>query len=1595
MQLYDLKYRSKADGIYIQLYGKDEGEKKVVHKKPPFRPYCYMRLEDLNPRQIKRNGLDGSIDDAPDGFVKLMADHPRQISEFRKKCPYELFEADVPFTRRVLIDMDAGVDIPDTEDVLYYDIECVHEDTPITMADGPSKHASDIEPGDRLVAYDNGLQETTVRHVQQTEKNQSITIRTKLATTGWGRQNTEGAELQLGEEHPVLTRRGWIEAKNISTSDEIAYVPAANRHSAVMKGHKDFYDKSGEANPMYGHKWTDESLEKMSESLKGQEPWNKGMDYHQSRPDIVEAISVATTEAMQSIDMSGSNNSMYGRELSDETKAKIGKSVSETLDRPGGAFGPGGPSDETRRRMSESAKERIKRDGVYTPNQFYSEGLGHHVRSGWEEAVGLVLDEYTYEPRYDIVVDGDERSYFPDFETEDAVIEVSGFMMDSKRQKLEAFMDAVDKTFILVGCNGPCDLHIPFEERQMLADGGDMLWLSVDCVEETGGGVFYDFTCDPVSNFLANGAVVHNCDPRGEFPDPEDAEAQVLSIAAVGGDGREEFFIDDDENQLLEDFFEFADEYYLIVGWNSMRFDRQYLENRSENIGVDVDWRQYVPLDLYPLYKSLTWTTSKSFRLDDVAQNELGMEKRFDIENEFGMEILWDWFQERDPRLREYNMQDARILKELNDKLQLIQEIYQICRLCHTLPRTICYLDRSDQPRFAGGQACDGKILEKANKREYPLPCRGKFGDTHDFPGGHVFHPDAGMYDSVVMLDFSGMYPNIIRGFNFGPNTWYRDEEHLREHHPDATTDDIIIGESGVFLHPDVERSVLAEAVDEIIEMRYDFKSKKKAAETGTDEYEKWRILDAGMKAIVNTLYGVFASPYHRYYQPGMSENITLIGQAMLKQTRELVESGQFDNVKNVIYGDSVSGDTTLPIRHNGTVQLYRFDELLDIFEFKQLDATKDRYVPITNLETPAYDTDTAETEWKPVKQLVRHAADKPVYDCSTPRQMFSVTDDHSVISTNGNPVTVDEWEDGEEARRMLTQPAQAKLTYDLPESKQHLDVLEYVEQRIDGYGNDTDVDISSDRITVDHVYASTGHNKQQLRVGQVYDTRSIPRQIPLTEEFGYLLGFYIAEGSWGRVANSDQEKLKRFTAYYESVFDERPDYRSTRLNFSNTLISELFQQLCGDGAANKQFPDWYLEAPEEFILAMLQGWSMGDGSDYRRHDDLEMFKHSGSVNSLSRKLVSQAYFLVSNVFGLHPQHIRIKFRSSKGHVAVTWGDDRTIYRDRYHHRGVMHKKKRDVDYVYDISVEDNHTFIDSLGNSVLHNTDGIFLEVGADADELVERAEISDADIEGAVSEWPEASDDEIIEYLALVDLAEDVAAEVNDALKHWATTERNAVGEYLELDLDDIYRRFFIGEKKKRYFGHVIFSDGPTDDIKIKGFEQRRSNWPECAREFQKSLMLAKLDDDPTTTIIEEARHRLYTGQWDLQMTSRTSLTKQISSYDTPLPHTRAAEKIREDFGKEEVRVGDKIPWIKYGNNKTDVTHSYNDKVAEEFRPNEGYCQECDAVHSYEHEHEQEEYPHFRRKHYGYFFRKYFESSMERINVFEHDQQALEDFV
>lgn len=246
---------------------------------------------------------------------------------------------------------------------------------------------------------------------------------------------------------------------------------------------------SGENHPMKGHEMSEEAKKKISNASSGRE---------------------MSDEAKQKI-----RESLKGHEVSDETRQKISNSLKGEKNPWHGVTGEDHPrqgtsftlDEESREKLSESLKETYEEDP--TKHSMYGRTGEDHplygyewseeqlqklsdalkgqvpgktrprqviktkniVRNGWEAAIDSILYDagidYEYEAQS---FELDNRTYTPDFVTENVVIEVKGMVWENDESKAEEFMERHDDPYIVVGSKLPCDEHIQWEKRETLPE---------------------------------------------------------------------------------------------------------------------------------------------------------------------------------------------------------------------------------------------------------------------------------------------------------------------------------------------------------------------------------------------------------------------------------------------------------------------------------------------------------------------------------------------------------------------------------------------------------------------------------------------------------------------------------------------------------------------------------------------------------------------------------------------------------------------------------------------------------------------------------------------------------------------------------------------------------------------------------------------------------------------------------------------------------------------------------------------------------------------------------------------------------------------
>jgi len=348
----------------------------------------------------------------------------------------------------------------------------------------------------------------------------------------------------------------------------------------------------------------------------------------------------------------------------------------------------------------------------------------------------------------------------------------------------------------------------------------------------------------------------------------------------------------------------------VITGWNIQLYDIPYLARRLDRVigeklmkrlspwglvtedEVYISGRKHISydvggitqLDYLDLYKKFTYTNQESYRLDHIANVELG-QKKLD-HSEF--DTFKDFYTKGWQKFVEYNILDVKLVDRLEDKMKLIE-----LAVTMALDAKVNFVDVFFQVRM-----WDTIIYNYLKKRNIVIPPKERSDKDSKYAGAYVKEPIPGKYDWVVSFDLNSLYPHLIMQYNISPETL------LDEKHPSVTVDKILnqdltfelykdkaVCANGAMFRKNV-RGFLPELMEKIYQDRTIYKKKMLAAK---QEYEKTKNkelvkeiarcnnIQMARKIQLNSAYGAIGNQYFRYYKLANAEAITLSGQVSIR----------------------------------------------------------------------------------------------------------------------------------------------------------------------------------------------------------------------------------------------------------------------------------------------------------------------------------------------------------------------------------------------------------------------------------------------------------------------------------------------------------------------------------------------------------------------------------------------------------------------------------------------------------------------------------------------------------------------------------------
>ena len=329
----------------------------------------------------------------------------------------------------------------------------------------------------------------------------------------------------------------------------------------------------------------------------------------------------------------------------------------------------------------------------------------------------------------------------------------------------------------------------------------------------------------------------------------------------------------------------------IITGWNLIDFDLEILQSKfkknripfdiartNDNLRLKIETdfmrsssatvvgRQVLDgLDFIqdPFIKeapSIKSAKFESYTLENVSQQLLGKGKSIKG-NQRHIEIE-SWFHSDNitnlKKLTEYNLIDCELVYEILEKTKMIDLAIERSQL------TGMTIDRLT----SSIAAFDSVYMRELRNRGVVSPSV-QFGQKEEkLKGGYVASTSSGIFHNVLILDFKSLYPSIIKTFNIDPSSYLG-------HNPENEKN-VVESPNKVYFRN--SEGILPQIITELHTARE--KAKK----------EKRELSSYAIKIIMNSFWGVLASPNCRYFDFNMASAITAFARQIIQLTAKKIE---------------------------------------------------------------------------------------------------------------------------------------------------------------------------------------------------------------------------------------------------------------------------------------------------------------------------------------------------------------------------------------------------------------------------------------------------------------------------------------------------------------------------------------------------------------------------------------------------------------------------------------------------------------------------------------------------------------------------------
>jgi len=437
------------------------------------------------------------------------------------------------------------------------------------------------------------------------------------------------------------------------------------------------------------------------------------------------------------------------------------------------------------------------------------------------------------------------------------------------------------------------------------------------------------------------------CEMESGLPDPQEAKNALTSIALHDSATNQYWVLVmdvtgkmvekttdkaivipfTDERDMLMKYLELYEMINpsIVTGWNIDYFDTPMLYNRIKRLLGEKHANRLSPigqcfwspyrkrffmagvsyLDYIILYKKFNYGELPNYRLDTIAQIELGRGK---IEYQGNLDQL---FRDDIDKFIEYNLVDVELVVEFDKKLEFIDLCRGITHAGHVTYEDFVYSSKYLEGALLTYLRRKGLVApnKPADREERMQAIRDN--NEEKFIGAYVKPPIVGKYEWIYDLDLTSLYPSIIMTLNISPeskigkiqdwdaqkfvkgevDTYYIGDDSISKENLKKYLEQskFSVASNGVLYRTD-QVGCIPGILDLWFQQRVEYKNEmKKYGKSGDKEkYAFFHKRQLVQKILLNSLYGVLGLPAFRFYDVDNATAVTTTGQTVIKSTADM-----------------------------------------------------------------------------------------------------------------------------------------------------------------------------------------------------------------------------------------------------------------------------------------------------------------------------------------------------------------------------------------------------------------------------------------------------------------------------------------------------------------------------------------------------------------------------------------------------------------------------------------------------------------------------------------------------------------------------------